>query len=551
MNKIYVFFSFFCFILILYFFSYKDSYVNFAQLPILHDGRIKPMETFAKSNFNKFFKKEKSIYYSKYIADIIFDFDSFSKKEILNINNKELLFSIGIKTNYNNIYSFDNIFDALFKNIEFIDTLLSSEYNKLTYNQQLLVQLYYNINIILSIKDNFKFINYEKNILLENLSNKIQVNNYIYLIHDDMNKWFSFPEALKIEDNDSIKNKLDLLFKMNDAYKKFDINSWVVLSNDLKRLSVLDLNFWVSFKLYLENVNNKVNFLFNSLIFYLIFFIYNVLFNTRKYFSSNIFYAIFSFALLFSTFDILFRLLISGRPPVTNLYESIVFVNLVCSFCFILFANKIKSYFGFIVIAFGLFLLQLIGYNYNYDAEIKNLVSVLNTNFWLILHVLTITAGYACCLISSLFAHIYFYQHLKYNSIVVNENKIFDKMYLFLLLALFFSFNGTVLGGIWADQSWGRFWGWDPKENGALLVVLWLVLILHLKIVTRNKCWISIMTIMLSITVALAWFGVNILNVGLHSYGFTQNVSIWLLVFIFFELFYICLLPAILRFKLS
>ena len=105
------------------------------------------------------------------------------------------------------------------------------------------------------------------------------------------------------------------------------------------------------------------------------------------------------------------------------------------------------------------------------------------------------------------------------------------------LIALFFVAVGTVLGGIWADQSWGRFWGWDPKENGALLIVLWLVWLLHGKIShDLNRLYYLAGMTFVSVIVALSWFGVNLLSVGLHSYGFTSEVAYSLGGFTAFEL---------------
>lgn len=91
--------------------------------------------------------------------------------------------------------------------------------------------------------------------------------------------------------------------------------------------------------------------------------------------------------------------------------------------------------------------------------------------------------------------------------------------------ALFFSFVGTVLGGLWADDSWGRFWGWDPKENGALIIVLWNALILHArwgKIIGERG--LAALAVAGNIITTWSWFGVNELGVGLHSYGFTEGV---------------------------
>ena len=98
---------------------------------------------------------------------------------------------------------------------------------------------------------------------------------------------------------------------------------------------------------------------------------------------------------------------------------------------------------------------------------------------------------------------------------------------------------GTILGGIWADQSWGRFWGWDPKENGALLIVMWHLLVLHLRITGLAKPLdLAFYASLVNIIVVLAWFGVNLLSVGLHSYGFTDNVALNLFLFIAFELIF-------------
>ena len=96
--------------------------------------------------------------------------------------------------------------------------------------------------------------------------------------------------------------------------------------------------------------------------------------------------------------------------------------------------------------------------------------------------------------------------------------------------AMFFSFVGTVLGGIWADQSWGRFWGWDSKENGAVLVVLTNAVLLHARWggLVRER-GIAVLAVFGNIVVAWSWFGTNQLGVGLHAYGFTNGVSeaIW------------------------
>ena len=101
---------------------------------------------------------------------------------------------------------------------------------------------------------------------------------------------------------------------------------------------------------------------------------------------------------------------------------------------------------------------------------------------------------------------------------------------------LLFSLIGTILGGIWANDSWGRFWGWDPKENGALMIVLWMLIILHSRLggYIRDH-GLAMLAVIGGCIVAFSWWGVNLLGVGLHSYGFTTGVMRVLLLFYGFE----------------
>jgi ABC-type transport system involved in cytochrome c biogenesis permease subunit len=152
--------------------------------------------------------------------------------------------------------------------------------------------------------------------------------------------------------------------------------------------------------------------------------------------------------------------------------------------------------------------------------SLEVLVAVLNTNFWLATHVLCITAGYGASIVCACLAHV---------ALAVRDDpdrRLAPLVYRTSLIALLLMAVGTVLGGIWADQSWGRFWGWDPKENGALLICLWLVWAQHGRIsghLDQTGFWIVLAA--LNVIVALSWFGVNLLSVGLHSYGFTSGMA--------------------------
>ncbi len=109
---------------------------------------------------------------------------------------------------------------------------------------------------------------------------------------------------------------------------------------------------------------------------------------------------------------------------------------------------------------------------------------------------------------------------------------------------LFLSLVGTVLGGIWANYSWGRFWGWDPKENGALMIVLWMLFILHARLGGFIKEWgINLCAIFGAMIVTFSWWHVNILGVGLHSYGFSASKA--QAVFLFYGITTLVLLVGI------
>jgi ABC-type transport system involved in cytochrome c biogenesis permease subunit len=163
---------------------------------------------------------------------------------------------------------------------------------------------------------------------------------------------------------------------------------------------------------------------------------------------------------------------------------------------------------------------------------------VLDTNVWLATHVVMVTLGYSATFLAGFLGVIYIFRGLLTTSFDETTAKSLGRMmYGVVCFATLFSLVGTILGGIWADQSWGRFWGWDPKENGALLIVLWNAIILHTRWggYARERT-IAVMTVFGNIITSLSWFGVNMLGIGLHSYGFMDQAFAVLLAFIISQL---------------
>jgi ABC-type transport system involved in cytochrome c biogenesis permease subunit len=231
------------------------------------------------------------------------------------------------------------------------------------------------------------------------------------------------------------------------------------------------------------------------------------------------------------------RMEIMERPPVSNLYESIIFVGWVAVLVGLIVELVRRNGLGCLCATFIGSLLHFVGFNYADDGDTMGmLVAVLDSNFWLATHVVTITMGYGITAVAGLFGHIYLIRAIWKPGDQTALNEIYKNSIGISLVALLFTTLGTILGGIWADQSWGRFWGWDPKENGALLIVLWLLMLLHGRLGGHFKALgFSVGLVLANITVALAWFGVNLLAVGLHNYGFTESIAVNLCLFCGFE----------------
>ncbi len=231
------------------------------------------------------------------------------------------------------------------------------------------------------------------------------------------------------------------------------------------------------------------------------------------------------------TLGLVSRVILQGRPPVTNLYSSAVFVGWVAVVLGIVLERIYRRGFGTAVAAASGFASLIVAHHLTGDGDTMEMMrAVLDSNFWLATHVVTITIGYSGTFLAGAIAIGWTVrEHLAPRIDPATSRTLSSMVYGVVCFALFFSFVGTVLGGIWADQSWGRFWGWDPKENGALLIVLWNAIILH----TRwggfvRERGIMAMAIFGNVITSLSWFGVNMLGVGLHSYGFMDK-AFWAL----------------------
>jgi len=239
------------------------------------------------------------------------------------------------------------------------------------------------------------------------------------------------------------------------------------------------------------------------------------------------------------------RTLISGRAPVTNMYETVIWMAFGTIFFALIFEAIYRSrYFllGALPVAVGSLILA--------DAQpvalsptINPLVPVLRDNFWLSTHVTSITLSYAA------FALALGLGHIVLGKVILGRKPVtvlYNNMYRAMQIGVLLLAAGTILGAVWANYSWGRFWDWDPKETWALVTLLGYLIVLHGRIAGKwGGFGMAVGSVLAFLGVLMAWYGVNfVLGVGLHSYGFGTGGFGWALLFVVVEIGFVCLAVA-------
>ena len=579
-------------------FSYKDLPVlqSGRIKPLDSFSRNHLLQFYGKKQF----KSNDEIYDNATASNWLFEIFTNPEKEldrkIFNIRNPEVAISLGLDKNDFHRYSFKEIIEGFQNNQELLESLKSKDEINQTLVDKQIIEVYQNIlsydeithgvycflpliNISNPINQEFMGINHDKplsySFFMRNIEKfKVLLQN---LLDTDESKWndshielsqvatqlqkmtqFHYAQSLKIIPGDKDiwyspwevmdgRPLTQLQYQILEIYEnlfysyiendKIKVNEYAnEIINIIEDRLEIDVNL-----LSKETSYNEQNIFMWSMIFYLVaFFIMGI---SWMIFNKNI--RLISFAsilvgFLLHSYGLLSRMIIMQRPPVTTLYESIIFVSFILVLFALIFEYIRKDTLGILIASIGGIFLHFIGFKYAADGDTLGvLVAVLNSNFWLSTHVTTITTGYGISILAGLMAHLYLILSVFKSDNKKLLNKLFDNTYGLTLMGLFFTMFGTILGGIWADQSWGRFWGWDPKENGALLIVLWHLMMLHMRISGLvGKKGYAYGVSLVNIIVALAWFGVNLLNVGLHSYGFTDNVATNLFLFIGFELIF-------------
>jgi len=234
------------------------------------------------------------------------------------------------------------------------------------------------------------------------------------------------------------------------------------------------------------------------------------------------------------------RIWIAGRPPVTNMYESILWVAFGASLFAIFFAARHRAP-AYLLAASPVVILALVASDLQpavLDPSLNPLVPVLRSNFWLTIHVLTITLSYGAFALATALGHFLVFRSFRNRALPSATDAGVIQLYRCLQIGVLLLAAGVILGGVWANYSWGRFWDWDPKETWALIALLSYVILLHGRL---GGWWggygLAVGSIACFLTILMAWYGVNfVLGKGLHSYGFGNGGQLYVGLFALLEL---------------
>ena len=346
-------------------------------------------------------------------------------------------------------------------------------------------------------------------------------------------------ELLDVMKGDSLSPYVTSYASLTMAYRSGDAEQFNSEVNELRERFIADFPGDIS-RVHYERVFNALQPFYISMQLYVLIFLAVCISWLRwpKELAKAAFWVL-VLAFLIHTFGLLSRMYIQGRPPVTNLYSSAVFVGWGAVLLGILIEKFFKNGIGAAMASLVGFCTLIIAHHLAMTGDTLEMMrAVLDSNFWLATHVVIITFGYSAIFLAGALAILFVLLGVFSSRFSKDTARSLSAMvYGIICFGTLFSLVGTILGGIWADQSWGRFWGWDPKENGALMIVIMGAIYLHARWggICKERGLMAL-AIWGNIITAWSWFGTNMLPVGLHSYGRMDSAYAWLIGFVLLQL---------------
>ncbi len=519
----------------------------FGQLPVLEGGRVKPLDSIARNALLVIRGKQsvpfegRSLGADEWLLDVLFRPEVADRQEIFVIDDPEVLGLIGIQQSKNRYYSFATLaphIDELQRQYAAADPVepkLRSRYQSAVVNLFERMFLYHRLKNTLQLEGTpglaAEIAAREGPGAPQRHQALAQLAYFRPLLPTTPtgDGWRSVGEALAR--TSSVEPGLEQWARAGVAYRAQDPASFNRSVADLTATAALGRPEAIAHSEHEWLFNAAQPFYSGMVIYVLALLAVFVSWAWRPELMQRLAFGLLVAGALVHTLGLVSRVILQGRPPVTNLYSSAVFVGWAAVLLGVLLERMYKRGFATAVAAASGFASLLVAHHLSSDGDTMEMMrAVLDSNFWLATHVVTITIGYSGTFLAGALAIAWVVRrHVVRRADPAASKALVSMTYGIICFALFFSFVGTVLGGIWADQSWGRFWGWDPKENGALLIVLWNAIILHARWAGyARERGIMAMAIFGNVITSFSWFGVNMLGVGLHSYGFMDK-AFWAL----------------------
>ncbi len=518
-----------------------------------HGGRFKPIHTLTSDYFRKIYGKNnfEGRSATEVILGMMYDPVSWSKKSIIKVSNPKLrtlfknddLDSKYIRVAFNDVFDDDGHY-FLVKDVE-------KAYEKLPKDRNL----------------------YDKDVL--KVDERVNICFAVFgggifklfpLKNDSNNTWFSYVNSNEFEGNDSlfVANIIPMYFK--GVKLGLETNDWATADTIISYIRKFQLRYAEiimpeAHKIDLEIIYNKTSIFSRLFMYYFLIGILLIsvviinLFKDKKLLKTiiNFLTALIIIGFIIHSFGLALRWYISGHAPWSNGYESMIYIAWATILSGIIFAKRSILTLAATAVISGL-LLMVAHLNW-LDPEITNLVPVLKS-YWLMIHVAIITASYGFLALGAILGLIALWLIIFTNS--SNKNKLKNTLSELTIIneksleiGLFMLAIGTFLGGVWANESWGRYWGWDPKETWALVSVLLYSFVLHMRFIPalRNQLTFNTVAMFAIWTIIMTYFGVNYYLSGLHSYAAGDPMPIPVFVYYLFVIMLLSAILAKLKFK--
>lgn len=511
------------------------------HVPVSSEGRVKPMDTVARNSLlaisgRKTVKHEgQTLPAIRWLADVIARPAVAQQYEVFLIDNPDVLTLVGVEDKQRGLVSLAQIMPHAQKLSEQAQSASRQRPERRSVYQRHVLELWRDVSLYLALS------RLEKPYVVPPLS--------------DDQQWRPAPAALMdAHAGGAADPALTRLWPMFDAWHEQDAGRFNAAAAEYLTFLQFQMPDQMSRARY-EMFFNQFNPYMQGRVLYLFAFFLagaSLLLASRPTASRTLWQSavlVILLTFLVHTAGLVLRMYLQNRWGVfvTNLYSSAVFIGWACVILGLVLELYFRNGVGSLAASIIGFITLIIAGGLVDGDTMGVMQAVLDTNFWLATHVTTIAIGYSAVFIAgfigiALILAGVFTRALDKSALRTLGNMIYGVV----AFALLFSFVGTVLGGIWADQSWGRFWGWDPKENGAVLIVLMMALILHARWggMIRER-GMAVLSVAGNIVVAWSWFGTNMLGVGLHAYGGTTALDwrefigsslFWLLLFVFSQI---------------